>query len=326
MATLKDIAEKCGVSIATVSRVLKDDKTLSVTDKTKAKINKTAKELNYRIKPAKLGYKIAVVNWYSHDQEVMDPYYYYIRKGVENQCNLSELDYDIFFQEDGLNGLNNYSGVIAIGKFSKEDVKLIESVTENIVFVDSNPNRTKYSSVEVDFEWMMNDVFNFLNLQEAKQITLLMGKEQVGDEIYEDTRLLSFQKLIKLHQLEEKANVMIGDFTLESGYEMMKQLINEKINLDVIICGNDLIALGANKAAYKNNLQVGEDISIIGINNIPIAKYMVPSLTTVEIPQVEMGEEAVKILINQLKGEKIRKVSILPTVLKVRKSTMIYNN
>lgn len=55
----------------------------------------------------------------------------------------------------------------------------------------------------------------------------------------------------------------------------------------VLICRNDLIAMGANKAAYKLLLNVGSDLHIVGINNIPVAKCMVPSFTTVEIPKLK---------------------------------------
>lgn len=320
MATLKDIAKSCEVSIATVSRVLKNDKTLSVTDETKNKIIETAKALNYQTKTTKLGYKIAIVNWYSHDQEVIDPYYYYIRKGVEKGCIKAEIDFDIYFQENELNGFKNYDGIIAIGKFCKTDVEKLKNNSNNIVFIDSNPDRNQYTSVEVDFELMMNNIFEFIKV-ENKKITLLMGKEKVGKSYYQDPRLISFQKLVKLNKIEMNSEILIGDFSVESGFEMMEELIIANQVPDVLICGNDLIALGANKAAYNAQLKVGVDLAIIGINNIPISKYIVPSLTTIEIPQLEMGQEAVKLIINQIKGEKIRKVSILPTKIHIRKST-----
>ncbi len=324
MATLKDIAKACDISVSTVSRVLNNDNTLSVSEAKKSEIIKMARELNYRTKTSNSkGYRIAIVNWYSHDQEVIDPYYYYIRKGVEQELSSSSIEYHLFFKEDNVKNLNNYDGVIAIGKFSDNEVINLENISPNLIFIDSNPNRNKYSSIEVDFESVMEKIFKSQRINEDTKVFLLIGQEKVGEEYYNDPRVIAFNKLVKLEQGTKDGNIVYGDFTLESGYDMFNELIEANPDTDVIICGNDLIAMGANKAAYKKHITVGKDLSIIGINNIPIAKYMVPSLTTVAIPQIEMGCEAVKSLISIIKGERMAKTILLPTTLKIRKSTKV---
>ncbi len=323
MATLKDIAKKSDVSVSTVSRVLKNDKTLSISEGTREKILKVANELSYKVKTNKSqGIKVAIINWYSHDDEVLNPYYYYIRKSAEQECNNIGFEFDSFFREDDFSKVNNYDGVIAIGKFNKKKARSLELISKNLIFVDSNPNNNKYDSVEVDFDVVIKEIFEYIkkDLKET-EVALLIGREMIEGEIYEDMRKISFDKYAKKYNMYNKNYILEGEFSLQSGYEMFNELYSRETP-KVIICGNDLIAMGANKAAYKMNLEVGKDVKIIGIDDIPVSKFMVPSLTTVKIFQKEMGSEAVKLLKRRIEEQTSINIKItVPTMLKVRKST-----
>ncbi len=322
MATLKDIAKDCGVSVSTVSRVLKGDKTLSVNASTKDLIWTSAKKLDYKVKNQTTnGTKIAVINWYSHDQEVIDPYYYYIRKGVESKCVEEKLSYDLFFKENNLENLHNYDAMIAIGKFAPQTIKELEKFNKTIIFVDSNPDKMKFDSIQVDFETLLEEIFDYTKKIGYQTIGLMNGCEYLDGKKYPDPRLVAYRRQCKLNDIDSEEHLIEGDFTTESGYDMFMTLFNENRVPNVIICGNDLIAMGANKAAYKNGYTVGEDVRIVGINNIPIAKYMVPSLTTVEIPQVQMGMEAVNLLMRrQVSGIENPITILVSTSLIKRKS------
>lgn len=322
MATLKDIANDCNVSVSTVSRVLKGDKTLNVNSKTKDLIWASAEKLNYVIKSKSTnGMKVAVINWYSHDQEVIDPYYYYIRKGIETTCQQEKFDYDVFFKEDKVESLQHYDAIIAIGKFGKKLVAKLDAFNKPIIFVDSNPDKLKYDSVQIDFESLLEEIFTQVKNSNINSVGLMNGCEYIEGSIYLDPRLIAYKKQCTLNGLDSIKYLIEGDFSIESGYEMFKQLHAENRVPQILICGNDLIAMGANKAAYKLGLTVGEDVKIIGINNIPVAKYMVPSLTTVEIPQFQMGVEAVELLKRRKTSEVTNPITILvPTKLVRRKS------
>src|SRR6478672_3786140 len=88
MATIKDIAEKAGVSIATVSRVLNYDASLSVSDDTKKKIFEIAEALSYKKRPSKKSpsARIGILLWYTEKEELNDLYYMSIRLGIEQRC------------------------------------------------------------------------------------------------------------------------------------------------------------------------------------------------------------------------------------------------
>ncbi|MFV0246603.1 MAG: LacI family DNA-binding transcriptional regulator [Mycoplasmatales bacterium] len=163
MSTLKDISLKSGFSVSAVSRVLSGDKTFSINQDNKNKIIATAKELNYVNKAKSTNdFKIAIINWYSQDQELVDPYYYYIRKGVEKQCQEDKINYKLIFKEDDLTNLNNFDSIIAIGKFGNMTLKQLSLYNKHIVFVDSNIDNNLYNSIQVDFSVLMKEIFDYL--------------------------------------------------------------------------------------------------------------------------------------------------------------------
>lgn len=324
MATLKQIAEIVQVSTSTVSRTLNNDSSLNISNETRTKIISVANELGYRGKKAIAGERnVAIINWYNHDQEVIDPYYYAIRVAATQYCEECGFKTSLVFKGDEYNTLANIDGIIAIGKFCDEQIKEMSIYSQNIVFVDYNPGNVAYDCVIVDFEEVMSNLIKQLTSLGYTKLALLSGQEYIGSSqlLYKDMRFVTFQKMLKKMGLYQNKYVRHGRFDMDSGFEMMDEIILQGDLPEVVICANDSIAIGANKSAYNHGLVVGCDISIVGINNIPVTKYIVPSLTTVEIFQKQMGQEAVRLLIARLEDPtSIGKVVMVSTQLKIRKS------
>ena len=165
MTTIKDIANQAGVSIATVSRVLNFDDTLNVTDSTKQRIFEAAEELNYVKKKEKnikkSTYKVAIANWYTEKEEVLDPYYLSIRMAIEKKCaseNIEVVKLSPFFTTY----IKEVDGIIAIGKFGHMEVEKLKTVSRNIVFVDSSPESEVYDSVVCDLKYATINILNYL--------------------------------------------------------------------------------------------------------------------------------------------------------------------
>ena len=143
MATLKDIAQLASVSIATVSRVLNRDQSLSVTEETRHRILTVAEELGYT-KHLKTGeshkpkQKIAIIQWVSEQGELDDLYYYQIRLGIEKRAQ--ELDYDIlrYFNDHPFTLSEEVIGILCIGKFSRSQISAFEEYQKPLVFIDSD--------------------------------------------------------------------------------------------------------------------------------------------------------------------------------------------
>ncbi|MDK2917864.1 MAG: LacI family transcriptional regulator [Candidatus Petromonas sp.] len=331
MATLKDIAKLAGVSPATVSRVLNCDNSLSVADETKKRIFEVAAELDYktvkqRNKNPDRRLKVGVIHWYSQKQELEDPYYYTIRKGVEEECFDKKIEVTTVFRNDDssmINKLNDLDGAIAIGKFSKEDLKEFSMYFSNIVFVDSSPDEKKYDSVVIDFKKAMLEVLeHLLNLGHSK-IGFIGGRECIGRnrEPIDDEREIAYHKFMKNREIYDPDCVYIGRFIAEDGYNLMKKAI-EKGNLPTaFFVASDTMAIGAIKALYESNINVPGDVCIIGFNDIPTAKYFVPPLSTVKVYTEFMGATAVGLLLERInENREIPKKVVVPTKLIIRES------
>jgi LacI family transcriptional regulator len=119
----------------------------------------------------------------------------------------------------------------------------------------------------------------------------------------------------------ENSLVVVGDLTQKGGYEQAEDLLDRPDPPTAIVACNDLMALGAISAAQKRGLKVGEDIAIIGFDDIPQAELNHPSLTTLHQPIYKIGSMVCEMLIQCLKGVSLEeKGKILKPSLMVRES------
>ena len=128
MATLKDIAQLADVSIATVSRILNDDPTLSVPPQTRENVLEAAKKLQYHKKKKNdPNIHICLIQWYSLQQEIHDPYYLTLRHGVEDYCAKNGIILRRIFKDDVHieKSLKGIDGIICLGKFSKKHIMIL---------------------------------------------------------------------------------------------------------------------------------------------------------------------------------------------------------
>jgi LacI family transcriptional regulator len=116
--------------------------------------------------------------------------------------------------------------------------------------------------------------------------------------------------------------IMEGRNTAESGSDAVRELLTGSTLPSAILCSNDLTAIGAIKALTQSGLRVPEDVSVVGLDDIPLAELMTPPLTTVHIPRQELGKMAFSILQRMLNGDLPSGIeSSLDTYLIVRGST-----
>ncbi|WP_368505673.1 LacI family DNA-binding transcriptional regulator [Alkalihalophilus sp. As8PL] len=329
MATIKDIAEKVGVSIATVSRVLNYDVTLSVGDETKKRIFEAAEELSYtKYKKRKASSrKISILHWYTEKEELDDLYYMSIRLGVEKQCEEQGLELVKFYYDD-LDKMkkNGIEGIIAVGKFSVEQIKEMNAVSENIVFVDYSPPCDKYDSVVIDFEKATYKVLEYLEKQGHTEIGYIGGHETFRNEttVLEDPREKMFREYLRERDRLNEDWVYILQFSVNDGYKLMKQAIEDHGDQlpTAFFVGNDAMAIGCVKALLEEGINVPERVNIIGVNDISLSKYVYPSLSTVKVFTEQMGEAAVDLLVERITEDRVvtKKVT-LSTELIIRDSS-----
>lgn len=309
MATIKDIAAKAGVSAATVSRVLNYDETMSVSDKTRNKIFKIAEELSY-VKHTKQKKqleqneekRVAIIQWYTEQEEVHDLYYYAIRLGTEKQAH--QLGYEVtrIFHNDSLDKAKQVNGVIAIGKYSVKEAQKIAELNDNLVFVDNNMLTNGYNCIVSDFEGAVKSALDHFITHEQLRIGLLAGEEKTADQTDSliDPRFRTFKTYLSDLGLYDPRYVYIGNFSPESGYHMMQTALKElKDQLpEAFFIANDAIAVGALRALQEADLKVPEQVSLISFNDTSLAKYSFPALSSIKVFTEQMGASAVSLLDN----------------------------
>lgn len=332
MATIKDIAKKAGVSPATVSRVLNNDIGLSVADDTRKRIFEAAEELDYktlkeRNRNIERRINLGIIHWYSPKEELEDPYYLSIRKGIERECFSRKIEITTIFKNDDkytTHELKDIDGVIAIGKFSKEDIDNFSVFSKNIVFVDFSPEGMIHDSVVSDFRTTVWQLLSYLYEQGHRKIGYIGGKEYVGrnKEVIKDERDTTYYEFVKEKGIFDIEQVYLGKFTAESGYQLMKKAIEKGSLPSAFFLANDSIAIGAMKALYEAGVHVPNDVSIIGFNDNPTSKYLMPPLSTVRIHTEFMGITAVGLLLERIhqNREIVKKVTI-PSELILRESS-----
>lgn len=329
MATIKDIADLAGVSQATVSRILNYDETLSVEEKTKQNVFRAAEKLEYtkhkRVRPNKKG-KIAIVQWIDEKSELDNVYYLSLRISAEKI--ITDENYEIirFFKNNQVVIPENVIGIISIGECSHKQADALTAYTDNVCFINYDQSMRKRDCVVVDFDQAVVTVLDYFIQKGHKKIGYIGGKDQVWDdyETYRDCRLFTFKNYLKDRNMYFEKYVYIDSYDVKQGHELMKKAIKE-LGDDLptaFFAANDLIAIGCLRALNEAGLEVPKRVSIIGFNDNGIAKYVIPSLSSVRVHTNIMGEVGAELLLERIKTNRtVSKKITISTDLILREST-----
>jgi len=325
MATLKQIAMKTNTSITTVSRVLNYDKTLSVSDQIRKKIIETASEMNYRTPRNRTKIKsnkklrIGIVHWYSIHEEIDDPYYIQIRRGIEKLATKSSLETVLIYKTGDsftFKDCGKIDGLICVGKFSKLQINQFNRVTTSLVFVDSSPDVDTYDSIVIDFSKAVRGLLQELLMEGYNKIGYIGGVEYVSKTIkLGERRELVFREFLFERNKLDTRFIHVGSFTTESGYKLMQEALSKPNHAEAYFCANDSIALGAIRAVHEKGLNIPKDIAIIGFNDNPNSEFTFPALSTVRVHTEFMGEQALLSVCEKTEGRTIPIKKVIPTKL-----------
>lgn len=336
MATIRDIAQKANVSAATVSRVLNYDTTLSVATETRQRILEVAEELDYKRsslkkkKPTKK--RIGFVTLHSMEGEIMDPYFLSVRLGIERHCEDLQVKLVKIYNNSDANWrtlLKNVDGILILGHYAADEIKAFTDINPNVCFVDSSPDDLLYDAVVVDFRQSVRHVLDYFLNNGHRRIGFIGGNNWTGwmtqvKHYTDDLRGQYFKEYAQLKGILNDDYVSTGHFTIESGYEQMKAIIESNTTLPTaFFLSSDMLAIGAIKALNENHLDVPGDIKIIAFDDIPTASYLTPSLSTIKVYTEFMGITAVDTLLDRLDSDRQlpRKV-IIPAKLIERQSSI----
>lgn len=327
--TIKDIAKEAGVSVTTVSRVLNDKPDVNI--ETKKKIKKIIDKMGYNPNGVARGLVLNKTNTIGLIvPDISNPFFPEVARGVEHTAKrqgysviLCDTDNNRDEERQAINLLRNkrVDGIVIFLSLSdKELLKELEQGVLPVVQIADNISSYKISSVSID---------NIKSAVTATEHLIQLGHKKIG-HITGDlktssakNRLLGFKRAILSADLRYNEKwVLEGDYSRESGFKQMLKILSLDDKPTSIFTSNDLMALGAYEAILDNGLNIPEDISVIGHDNINISKLIRPGLTTIHQPKYSTGELAAQILINEIKGKTNKKeAKILDTRLVIRNST-----
>lgn len=332
MANLSQIAKKAGCSISTVSRVLNYDPTLSVTDKTKQKIFRIADDLNYSLPKnrAKKGQNLAIVQWYTEEQELQDEYYLSIRIGVEEAARKYGYTIEHYFRNDDLDPIGKAAGVIAIGRYSQSEIDDIVKLNASTVFVGQDTLANNLTCVVTDMVTPVERVLNFFLEHRLERIGIVTGNGRTNDnheKIY-DERLKTFRDFMRSKKLYTPKNVFLGSISPQSGYELISEALASRSADDfpnAIFVSSDTMAVGVLRALSENHIRVPQDVSIISFNDSANARFTMPALSSIRVHTKQMGARGVLALRELLenKVEYAPEKIVVGTKLVLRESSKV---
>ncbi len=334
MVTLKQIASAVGVSSATVSRVLNFDTTLSVTAQTRQAIIEAAEALSYstprnrnrsQTAPASAK-KVALVHFLRPDQELADPYYVSLRLGIESRCAALQIETVKIYHTEALPDpslLKATAGVIAIGVHEEDEVAWLKKHSRFIVFADFVPSDDTIDAVHSDRKLAMQKLLRALTDMAYKRIGFVGWWDQVhaGKSTKWEERGLTYMNFMQDRGAFDPALCVFENNTEQSGYSLTKQILSLPNRPDAIVTGNDNMAVGAYRAIHELGLRIPEDVAVASFNDISVAQFLNPPLTTVRLPSEVIGESAVDMLLERIDGRDTAKRAILGSRVIWRGST-----
>ncbi len=327
---LEDLAELAGVSISTVSRALNDSP--SVNAKTKQKIWQLARENDYPFRrympagPIGADATIAIVvpHPQGRDMKLSDPFFLELFAGVAEAAR--ERGCDVLVSHVAPNDYEDLTvimktsradGVIFLGQSSLHHAfnRLAETEMSFVVWGAQLPQQS-YCSVGSD---------NLLGGQRATLHLARLGRKRIvflGDSEAPEVmqRLRGYRHGLDVMGMAQDPDLIVpAHFELESAEASVDALLASGTPFDGIVAASDMIALGAIRALGRAGLRVPQDVSVVGYDDVPFARYSSPALTTISQDTAHAGRLLVSKLLNANGRQEIRSERV-PTNLIVRGS------
>ncbi|WP_028773859.1 LacI family DNA-binding transcriptional regulator [Shewanella waksmanii] len=333
-ATSIDIAYRAGVSQSTVSRALRNSPL--VNEETKQKIHAIAKELNYKVDKnasnlrtqSSLTLALLLCEDPTNDDSHINPFFLTMLGSITRATARQGYDLLVSFQQlssdwhADYEDSNKADGIILLGygDFKDYQEKLAKLIEQHTHFVIWGPEQHSDGRLSVGCD---NQQGGFIATQHllqlgAKDIAFLGDASEHSPEF--KSRYLGYSQALSAKKLPVNRALQYSAISTESsGYDAAMALINAKQQFDSIFCASDLIAIGAIRALKEQGINVPEQVKVVGYDDLPVASFANPPLTTVKQDTKLAGEILVECLLKQIRGEPVDS-QLIKTSLVVRGS------
>lgn len=326
MATIKEIAEIVGVSSAAVSRVLNYDEGISVSEETREAIFAIAEKIGYKKKVIYPKIEnVALLYFTDNEDELEDVFYRGVREEVIKQAKKMNIRLQIYDRRDGMSVIpRDLNAFIAVGWLTRKEINQLYKICPRGVFIGTSPDEKLFDAVRPNMDSFVTQMVDYFVEKGHKKIGFIGGSDRNIDtgKPSMDIREWSFrQSVAYYHCLEEEYILISEKFTVDEGYRMGKELL-KKSSLPTALCiASDTLAVGVLQALNEKGIQVPEQMALFSINDVNIAKYLSPPLTTIHIDIPCICETALDLLRNRvLYGGKVTKLIFVNGIPIFRKS------
>jgi len=326
------------VSQATVSRVLNKDATLSVSAETREKILRTAAELGYRTvsqryteeetgEAAQPQVCIGIAQMFELKEQMEDIYYLVMKNILEEECFACRWGTVTMFRNEERRFVKNddrkLDGIIAIGRFTGEEIESFHAYTDNVVFIDSSPDELKYYSIVPNYHMAVRRALACFREKGHDRIAYLGSTHTFGDrkELMEDARYYYYKTALVNNGTFESSLVIDCEMNARSGYEKMKAFLQGNDRLpSALFVASDVVAPGLINALQEAGLRIPEDISVITFNNTSLSEFANPPLASIEVFMRENAKAALLCMRLLWEGAQCPKKIVIPCDLVMRGS------
>ncbi|NIB40893.1 LacI family transcriptional regulator [Pseudomaricurvus alkylphenolicus] len=323
--SMSDIARQAGVSESTVSRALNNSSLIS--QKTRDRIQGIARDLNYKINESARNLRLqqsrtisVVINSeLEGGQSFSDPFMMDMIGAIADE--LSRHQYDLLFSSRIIASQDWHAylldarradGVIVIGQ-GKDDQPLRDLQLRGdpvVVWGCARPG-AEYCTVGSD---------NILGGRLATEHLIELGRQRIvflGDIEHAEIedRFQGYLQALQGAHMETTERHIKAAFSIPSGYALVRELIEHEIDFDAVFAASDNIAMGAIQALQEHGRQVPVDVSVVGFDDVPVAGFFNPPLTTIRQPIHAGGELMVSKMMARLKGELVESEVLEPQLV-----------
>lgn len=329
--TIKDIAKALNISVATVSRALRD--TYDVSQETREKVLQMAAELKYKPNFNATG----LVQRKTHTIGILLPaitnyYFSTVITGIQEVAYSNGFNIVLFITGDSAErelaivgdlSVSSLDGLLAcISSPSDACAHFQEMIDEGIpvVFFDRIATTISTSKVLQDDYNGAFEATEHLIKNGYQNIAHLAGPEGLT---FTETRLKGYKEALQKHGIEVVSQrIVYSGFTQEDGEVATNQLFDQGIAFDAIFAVNDRKAIGAMQALKKRGITIGDEVGVIGFTGDPVCNLLAPTLSTIAEPAFEIGKRSCELLLKHIRKQNFTPVEVvLPGKLVIGESS-----
>ncbi|MDA8228123.1 MAG: LacI family DNA-binding transcriptional regulator [Desulfitobacterium hafniense] len=322
--TIHDIAHKANVSHTTVSRVINNSK--NVKESTRQRVEEAINELNFTPSAYARGLSKSETNIIGLVvPEIRNPFFEDIIQGVTEIADKNDLNVLLYntdekvekekkvlriVQEHRIRGLI-ITPAAEQEESNREHFDAFHKMQIPIVFVDRNIAYNKFDGIYFDDTKAIFDATILLLNEGHRDIVILGGNKKLKLAINRvNGYKLAYQSM---HLQYNEKNIFFDDFTQESAYTTTNTILKREKLPSAIIANNNMLTLGCLKALFEKDLKIPEDIAFIGYDKIELLDILKSNISVVEKDVIQMGRNAMELLLERLNYERMRTRSIIMT-------------